>query len=73
MIELTGARSRRSCTSRCRRTTRASASPISSAPAKQLGWAPRTQLDEGLRKTIAYFEKLLTDEGLRAMRTRGNG
>jgi len=40
---------------------------------EQLGWAPKTQLEEGLRKTIAYFEKLLTDEGLRAMRTRGNG
>ena len=40
---------------------------------EQLGWAPKTQLEEGLRKTIGYFEKLLTDEGLRAMRTRGNG
>src|SRR5262249_34450401 len=30
--------------------------------AKQvLSWQPRTQLDEGLRKTIAYFEKLLGD------------
>jgi len=40
---------------------------------KELGWEPRTQLDEGLRKTIGYFEKLLTDEGLRATLTRGNG
>jgi len=40
---------------------------------KDLGWEPRTQLDEGLRKTIGYFEKLLTDEGLRATLTRGNG
>ena len=40
---------------------------------EHLGWAPKTQLEEGLRKTIGYFEKLLTDEGLRAMRTRGNG
>jgi len=39
----------------------------------ELGWEPRTQLDEGLRKTIGYFEKLLTDEGLRATLTRGNG
>jgi len=40
---------------------------------KELGWEPRTQLDEGLRKTIGYFEKLLTDECLRATLTRGNG
>src|SRR6478752_1840766 len=35
----------------------------------ELGWEPRTQLEEGLRKTIGYFEKLLTDEGLRATLT----
>lgn len=26
---------------------------------EKLGWAPRTQLDEGLKKTIAYFDGLL--------------
>jgi UDP-glucuronate decarboxylase len=25
------------------------------------GWAPKTQLDEGLKKTIAYFDKILTE------------
>jgi UDP-glucuronate decarboxylase len=25
------------------------------------GWAPKTQLEEGLKKTIAYFDQLLTD------------
>ncbi|MBB3179467.1 UDP-glucuronic acid decarboxylase family protein [Variovorax sp. Sphag1AA] len=25
------------------------------------GWTPRTQLDEGLKKTIAYFDKLLSE------------
>ncbi|HWC93836.1 MAG TPA: UDP-glucuronic acid decarboxylase family protein, partial [Pseudolabrys sp.] len=40
---------------------------------EHLGWAPKTQLEEGLRRTIGYFEKLLTDEGLRATLTRGNG
>ncbi|MGE5266331.1 MAG: hypothetical protein ACM3L9_03100, partial [Deltaproteobacteria bacterium] len=27
-----------------------------------LGWIPSTQLDQGLRSTIAYFENLLRDE-----------
>jgi UDP-glucuronate decarboxylase len=29
---------------------------------KTLGWQPKIQLDEGLEKTIAYFEKLLSSE-----------
>jgi UDP-glucuronate decarboxylase len=28
-----------------------------------LGWAPTVQLDDGLRQTIAYFERLLTERG----------
>jgi len=28
-----------------------------------LGWAPTGQLDDGLRQTIAYFERLLTERG----------
>jgi UDP-glucuronate decarboxylase len=31
-----------------------------------LGWRPRIALKEGLAKTIAYFERLLSDEALRA-------
>lgn len=31
-----------------------------------LDWEPRVGLDEGLRRTIAYFERLLTERGLRA-------
>ncbi len=31
-----------------------------------LGWVPKTPLRDGLKPTIAYFEKLLTDGGLRA-------
>ena len=31
-----------------------------------LGWAPRTQLREGLRKTIPYFKNLVEKEGARA-------
>jgi UDP-glucuronate decarboxylase len=38
--------------------------------AKQLlSWAPRTPLKEGLRKTIAYFQDLLKDKGLRTALT----
>ena len=33
---------------------------ISLAQEKLGGWAPRTQLEEGLQKTIAYFDQLLT-------------
>jgi UDP-glucuronate decarboxylase len=32
-----------------------------------LGWAPRTQLREGLGRTISYFDGLLKDESVRAM------
>jgi UDP-glucuronate decarboxylase len=31
-----------------------------------LGWKPRVALEEGLRSTVAYFERLLTDDALRA-------
>jgi UDP-glucuronate decarboxylase len=31
-----------------------------------LGWTPRIALKEGLRKTIDYFERLLSDKALRA-------
>ena len=34
---------------------------------KLLGWAPSTPLKEGLVRTIAYFEDLLRDEGVRSM------
>jgi len=29
---------------------------------KELGWEPKIQLDEGLKKTIYYFERLLSNE-----------
>ncbi len=32
-----------------------------------LGWTPRTPLKEGLIRTIAYFEALLQEEGVRNM------
>jgi UDP-glucuronate decarboxylase len=42
--------------------------------AKQaLDWTPRTPLKEGLIPTIAYFEHLLEDEGVRAALSNGCG
>jgi hypothetical protein len=32
-----------------------------------LDWAPRTPLKEGLGRTIAYFEDLLKEVGVRAV------
>jgi UDP-glucuronate decarboxylase len=31
---------------------------------EELGWKPKVQLDEGLRKTISYFEELLASKSL---------
>ena len=35
-----------------------------------LSWAPRTPLKEGLVRTIAYFERLLTEKGIKALVTQ---
>jgi UDP-glucuronate decarboxylase len=35
-----------------------------------LGWEPKTQLREGLVKTIAYFDKLLSEEAMPALAAR---
>jgi len=40
--------------------------PDISLAQKLLDWKPHVPLKEGLAKTIAYFERLLTDEGVRA-------
>jgi nucleoside-diphosphate-sugar epimerase len=38
------------------------------AKARQvLGWTPRTPLKEGLMRTIAHFENLLQEDGVRAV------
>jgi UDP-glucuronate decarboxylase len=34
---------------------------------KHLGWEPRTQVDQGLRLTISYFEKMLAGENTREL------
>jgi UDP-glucuronate decarboxylase len=40
--------------------------PDISTANQALGWTPRTKLKDGLVKTIAYFDRLLSDQGLRA-------
>ncbi len=37
---------------------------------KQLGWEPRTQLKEGLTRTIAYFEKLIAEHDTKDIMAR---
>ena len=54
---------RRSCSARCRRTTRRSAARTSPWPASCLGWQPQVELDDGLQRTIAYFARLLAERG----------
>ena len=48
-----------SSTGRCPRTTRPSASPTSPGRRAMLGWEPTVALEQGLKKTIAYFDALL--------------
>jgi UDP-glucuronate decarboxylase len=44
--------------------------PDISLARKQLAWEPRTQLKEGLARTISYFDKLLAEPKTREMVTR---
>ena len=39
--------------------------PDISKAKQSLSWTPRTKLEEGLTKTIGYFERLLSDQNLR--------
>ena len=36
--------------------------PDISRAAKTLGWEPKVQLEEGLKKTVAYFHDLLSED-----------
>jgi UDP-glucuronate decarboxylase len=36
-----------------------------------LGWAPTTRLDEGLGRTITYFERMISNSAIQAGGTRG--
>jgi UDP-glucuronate decarboxylase len=64
VIDLTASRSRMAHRPRPQDDPRQRRPDISNAK-EVLGWAPRTPLAEGLKKTIAYFEELLKEPGLR--------
>ena len=64
VIELTGSRSRIVHRPLPQDDPRQRRPDISKAD-DLLGWAPRTQLQDGLKRTIKYFEGLLSDEAIR--------
>ena len=64
VIELTGSRSRIVHRPRPQDDPRQRRPDISKAN-DILKWAPKTKLAEGLRKTIEYFENLLSDNAVR--------
>jgi len=66
IIELTGSRSRVVHLPRPADDPHQRRPDISRAK-KHLGWAAKTPLGEGLRKTIGYFEELLRDNSVKAM------
>jgi UDP-glucuronate decarboxylase len=65
VVELTGTRSRFVHKASPADDPRQRRPDISKAQ-EILSWAPRTQLKDGLIRTIAYFDELLTDKGVRA-------
>jgi len=65
VIELTGSRSRIAHRPRPQDDPRQRRPDISKA-GNLLGWAPRTDLRDGLTRTIAYFEKMLEDDTIRS-------
>src|SRR5712672_42163 len=68
VIELTGSRSRIVHRPLPQDDPRQRRPDISQAN-QLLSWAPRTSLKDGLAKTIAYFEELLKEEGVRRLLT----
>ncbi len=65
VIELTGSRSKIVYAARPEDDPRQRRPDISCAN-ELLSWAPKMSLRQGLIPTIAYFEKLLTDNGVRS-------
>jgi UDP-glucuronate decarboxylase len=65
VIELTGSRSRIVHRPRPQDDPRQRRPDISKAN-DLLGWSPKTQLKEGLSRTIRYFENLLSDDTVKA-------
>jgi UDP-glucuronate decarboxylase len=68
VIELTGSRSRIVHRPKPQDDPRQRRPDISKAK-DELAWAPRTALDEGLKRTVKFFEDLLTDEAIRPLIT----
>jgi UDP-glucuronate decarboxylase len=68
VIELTGSRSRIVHRPLPQDDPRQRRPDISQA-SQHLSWAPRTSLNDGLIKTISYFEELLKDDGVRTLLT----
>jgi UDP-glucuronate decarboxylase len=68
VIDLTGSRSRIVHRPRPEDDPRQRRPDISKAR-DLMAWSPPTPLKEGLRRTIAYFEQLLSDRTLRAVLT----
>jgi UDP-glucuronate decarboxylase len=64
VVDLTGSRSRVVHRPRPQDDPRQRRPDISKAN-DVLAWSPRTELAEGLKRTIAYFEGLLSDEAIR--------
>ena len=61
VIELTGAKSRIVKMPLPADDPKQRRPDISVAQKELGGWAPQTQLEEGLKKTIAYFDQILTE------------
>ena len=72
VIEMTGARSRIAHRPLPENDPRQRQPDISKAR-ELLSWQPRTALKEGLARTIAYFERLLKDDAVRAALERELG
>ncbi len=65
VVELTGSRSHIVHRQRSQDDPRQRRPDISKAN-DLLGWTPKTQLKEGLSRTISYFEDLLSDGAVKA-------
>ncbi len=70
VIDLTGSRSRIVQRPRPQDDPHQRRPDISKA-SETLSWSPKTQLRDGLTKTISYFEQLLKDDGVRAVIANG--
>ena len=66
VIEMTGSRSKIVHRPKPQDDPRQRRPDISKAQ-ELLKWSPQTPLQEGLKKTISYFDKLLTDQGIRGL------